>query len=451
MSTHPQPDSPQPSSPDPILRDAPLGSNTRSVETPRAAAPLDGAAPDPLFDEPVPRRGTDSSKWNSDSRDDILPLWVADMDFRTAPAIIDALRERVQHGIFGYVSIPAAYDQALIDWYARRHNWNFPAEHILHTSGVVPAISAALRALTRPGDGVLVQTPVYNCFFSSIRNMGCRAIASPLRREGDHYLMDFEDLERRAADPRTTVMLLCNPHNPVGRVWTPDELRRISDICRRHRLALISDEIHGDLALPGYRYTPCASLPGNSSSCVTLLSASKAFNIAGLQLASIVCADPETRRRIDRAINIHEVCDVNPFGVAAAIAAYTRGEEWLKRLLAYIQGNYIELCRYFSLHLPQLPVTRLEGTYLVWVDCRSLLNTPAAAAAASAGAESSGPDGADSVPSLADRLLDATGLRLNGGELYGAEGYGYLRWNIACPRRTLRDAFERFRRFVDTL
>ena len=440
MSTHPQPDSPQPSSPDPILRDAPLGSNTRSVETPRAAAPLDGAAPDPLFDEPVPRRGTDSSKWNSDSRDDILPLWVADMDFRTAPAIIDALRERVQHGIFGYVSVPAAYDQALIGWYAHRHSWSFPAEHILHTTGVVPAISAALRALTRPGDGVLVQTPVYNCFFSSIRNMGCRAIASPLRREGDHYLMDFEDLERRAADPRTTVMLLCNPHNPVGRVWTPDELERLSDICRRHRLALVSDEIHGDLVLPGYRYTPCASLPGNQGSCITLLSAGKAFNIAGLQLAFIVCPEPETRRRIDKAINIHEVCDVNPFGVAASTAAYTHGEEWLKRLMIYLQGNYRELCDFFSRHLPGLPVTRLEGSYLVWVDCRSLLPGPAG-----------DPGRADAEPSLADRLFNATGLRLNGGELYGAEGYGYLRWNIACPRRLLRDALERFRRFVASL
>lgn len=344
--------------------------------TPQTDDPLP-ASPDPLFDEPVMRRGTDSAKWNSDTRDDILPLWVADMDFRTAPPIIDALRQRVQHGIFGYVSVPAACDQALINWCARRHNWSFPAEHILHTSGVVPAISAVLRALTRPGDGVLVQTPVYNCFFSSIRNMGCRAITSPLRPEGDHYVMDFEDLEQRAADPRTTVMLLCNPHNPVGRVWTPDELERLSDICRRHRLALVSDEIHGDLVLPGYRYTPCASLPGNQGSCITLLSAGKAFNIAGLQLAFIVCPEPETRRRIDKAINIHEVCDVNPFGVAASTAAYTHGEEWLKRLMIYLQGNYRELCDFFSRHLTGLPVTRLEGSYLVWVDCRSLLPGPA--------------------------------------------------------------------------
>jgi len=377
------------------------------------------------FDELIPRQGTNSYKWDSAADADVLPLWVADMDFRTAPCIIEALRRRVEHGIFGYTRVPDAYYEAVIDWFGRRHGWQINREWIIYTSGVVPALSAIIKALTEPGDRVLVQTPVYNCFFSSIRNNGCELITSPLVRDGNIYRMDFDDLERKAADPRTKLLLLCNPHNPAGRVWTREELLRVGDICLRNGVRVISDEIHCELTLPGYEYIPFASLSETfRANTITCLSPSKAFNIAGLQIANIVSSDEEVRRRIDRAININEVCDVNLFGVEALIAAYNRGEDWLDALNAYLYENYRCLCDYFAEHLPQLPVTKLEGTYLVWVDCRALRL---------------------SSVELAERLLERQKLWLNEGTMYGAEGEGFLRINIACPRSRLLEALERLK------
>ncbi len=375
------------------------------------------------FDELIPRRGTNSYKWDSAADADVLPLWVADMDFRTAPCIMEALRRRVEHGVFGYTRVPDAYYQAVIDWFGRRHGWRINREWIIYTSGVVPALSAIIKALTEPGDRVLVQTPVYNCFFSSIRNNGCEVVSSPLVRDGNTYRMDFDDLERKAADPRTKLLLLCNPHNPAGRVWTREELLRVGDICLRNGVRVISDEIHCELTLPGYEYIPFASLSeAFQANTITCLSPSKAFNIAGLQIANIVSSDEEVRRHIDRAININEVCDVNPFGVEALVAAYNRGEDWLDALNAYLYENYRCLCDYFDEHLPQLPVTKLEGTYLVWVDCRALRLSSA---------------------ELAERLLERQKLWLNEGSMYGAEGEGFLRINIACPRSRLLEALER--------
>ncbi len=377
------------------------------------------------FDELIPRRGTNSYKWDSAADADVLPLWVADMDFRTAPCIIEALRRRVEHGIFGYTRVPDAYYEAVIDWFGRRHGWQIDREWIIYTSGVVPALSAVIKALTDSGDRVLVQTPVYNCFFSSIRNNGCELVASPLIRDGNTYRMDFDDLERKAADPRTKLLLLCNPHNPVGRVWTREELLRIGDICLRNGVRVVSDEIHCELTQPGYEYIPFASLSeAFQANTITCLSPSKAFNIAGLQIANIVSSDEEVRRRIDRAININEVCDVNPFGVEALIAAYGRGADWLEALNAYLNENYRCLCGYFAEQLPQLSVTKLEGTYLVWVDCRALRLSSA---------------------ELAERLLERQKLWLNEGTMYGTEGEGFLRINIACPRSRLMKALERLK------
>ncbi len=377
------------------------------------------------FDELIPRRGTNSYKWDSAADADVLPLWVADMDFRTAPCIIEALRRRVEHGIFGYTRVPDAYYEAVIDWFERRHGWRIDREWIIYTSGVVPALSAIIKALTDSGDRVLVQTPVYNCFFSSIRNNGCELVASPLIRDGNTYRMDFDDLERKAADPRTKLLLLCNPHNPVGRVWTREELLRIGDICLRNGVRVVSDEIHCELTQPGYEYIPFASLSeAFQANTITCLSPSKAFNIAGLQIANIVSSDEEVRRRIDRAININEVCDVNPFGVEALIAAYSRGADWLEALNAYLNENYRCLCGYFAEQLPQLSVTKLEGTYLVWVDCRALRLSSA---------------------ELAERLLERQKLWLNEGTMYGTEGEGFLRINIACPRSRLMEALERLK------
>ena len=379
------------------------------------------------FDKTIDRRATNSYKWDS-APEGVLPMWVADMDFRTAPAIIDALQKRVAHGIFGYTRVPDAYYDAVTSWFSRRHGWDIDREWIIYTSGVVPAVSAVIKALTVPGDKVIVQTPVYNCFFSSIRNNGCEIVSNPLRRTADTYEMDFDALERCAADPRAKVMLLCNPHNPAGRVWTPDELTRLGNICLRNGVTVVADEIHCELVYQGFKYTPFASLSDAFlHRSVTCVSPSKAFNIAGLQIANIVAFDNDLRSRIDKAININEVCDVNPFGVAATIAAYNEGEEWLNQLVDYLHGNYEAMAEFCRRELPEFPITRLEGTYLVWMDCSSL-----------------------GMPSnaLEHALLDDARLWLNAGTMYGAEGEGYMRWNIACPRSVMLDGLNRFLNFV---
>lgn len=379
------------------------------------------------FDKTIDRRATNSYKWDS-APEGVLPMWVADMDFRTAPAIIDALQKRVAHGIFGYTRVPDAYYDAVTSWFSRRHGWDIDREWIIYTSGVVSAVSAVIKALTVPDDKVIVQTPVYNCFFSSIRNNGCEIVSNPLRRTADTYEMDFDALERCAADPRAKVMLLCNPHNPAGRVWTPDELTRLGNICLRNGVTVVADEIHCELVYQGFKYTPFASLSDAFlHRSVTCVSPSKAFNIAGLQIANIVAFDNDLRSRIDKAININEVCDVNPFGVAATIAAYNEGEEWLNQLVDYLHGNYEAMAEFCRRELPEFPITRLEGTYLVWMDCSSL-----------------------GMPSdaLEHALLDDARLWLNAGTMYGAEGEGYMRWNIACPRSVMLDGLNRFLNFV---
>lgn len=379
------------------------------------------------FDKTIDRRATNSYKCDS-APEGVLPMWVADMDFRTAPAIIDSLQKRVAHGIFGYTRVPDAYYDAVTSWFSRRHGWDIDREWIIYTSGVVPAVSAVIKALTVPGDKVIVQTPVYNCFFSSIRNNGCEIVSNPLRRTADTYEMDFDALERCAADPRAKVMLLCNPHNPAGRVWTPDELTRLGNICLRNGVTVVADEIHCELVYQGFKYTPFASLSDAFlHRSVTCVSPSKAFNIAGLQIANIVAFDNDLRSRIDKAININEVCDVNPFGVAATIAAYNEGEEWLNQLVDYLHGNYEAMAEFCRRELPEFPITRLEGTYLVWMDCSSL-----------------------GMPSdaLEHALLDDARLWLNAGTMYGAEGEGYMRWNIACPRSVMLDGLNRFLNFV---
>lgn len=376
------------------------------------------------FDKRISRRGTDSYKWDSAESDHVLPMWVADMDFRTAPAIVDALRRRVEHGIFGYTRVPDSYYEAVTGWFAQRHGWKMDREWIIYTSGVVPAISAVIKALTVPGDKVLVLTPVYNCFFSSIRNNGCETVSSPLVLADNTYTIDYADLERKAADSKVKVLLLCNPHNPVGRVWKREELVRIGEICIRHGVTVVSDEIHCELVFPGHRYTPFASVSEDFlRHSVTCISPSKAFNIAGLQIANIICADADRRIKIDRAINDNEVCDVNPFGVIATQAAYNEGEEWLNQLIEYLHGNYLYMREFCRKHLPEFPIMVLEGTYLVWMDCRKLCI---------------------SSEELERRLLSEAGLWLNAGTMYGAEGEGFMRWNIACPRERLLDGLNRF-------
>lgn len=383
------------------------------------------------FDKITPRRGTNSYKWDSADNGDVLPMWVADMDFQTVPCIKEALKKRVEHGIFGYTKVPEEYYDSVISWFKRKHQWEIKRDWFVYTSGVVPAISAVIKALAKEGDKIITLIPVYNCFFSSIRNNGCRLDSCALIYENNSFRIDFDDLERRASDPEATVMLLCNPHNPSGRVWTKEELQRIGNICMRNNVTVVSDEIHCELVHPGFRYTPFASVSDEfQKKCVTCVSPSKAFNIAGLQIANIIVEDEDMRQRIDKAININEVCDVNPFGVIATMEAYNNGEEWLTQLLAYIHKNYLFFKEYCEKNLPQFPVAPLEGTYLAWMDCRCL---------------------GMASERLEEDLLAKARLWLNAGSMYGKEGEGFMRWNLACPQQLVEEGLRRFCGYINTI
>jgi cystathionine beta-lyase len=381
------------------------------------------------FDELVVRRGTGCVKWDESPDDEIIPLWVADMDFKAAPAIQDAIRKRAEHGVFGYTVVEDDYYEAVISWFQRRHDWTIRREEILYTTGVVPAMSVAIKALTMPGEKVLILSPDYNCFFSSVRNNGCEVLETALLRVGDSFEVDWEDFETKCADEKTTVFLLCNPHNPCGRVWTAKELELMNDICLRHGVKVVSDEIHCELVMPGYRFQPFAAV---SEACrensVILNSPSKSFNIAGLQAANIICSQPDWRRRLDRAININEVCDLNPFGPVALKAAYNESEDWIDELNQYLWGNYQALCEFVEANIPQWKVCKLEGTYLPWIDI-SAMNTTA--------------------QDLCDKLLDEAKVWLNPGTMYGPHsGEGYIRINIATQRSRLVEALNRIKKVI---
>ena len=402
------------------------------------------------FDEIVERRGTNCVKWDESPSEDVIPLWVADMDFRVAPAIQKALRERVEHGVFGYNIVPESYYEAVISWFRRRHQWEIQRQWILYTTAVVPAMSCVIKALTMPGEKVLILSPAYNCFFSSIKNNGCEVLESSLLFTVDslrftddysaaeeglaskstvnrklstvNFKINFDDFEAKCADEKTTVFLLCNPHNPSGRVWTREELQRMYDICKKHGVKVVSDEIHCELIMPGHEFVPFGTI---TDDCVVMNSPSKNFNTAGLQIANIICSHPSWRRRIDRAININEVCDVNPFGIVALQAAYNESEDWLDELNQYLWGNYQVLCDFIDKNLPQWKVCPLEGTYLPWVDV-SAMGIP--------------------VETLCQRLLQEAKVWINPGTMYGPEtGKGYVRFNIATQRSRLIEALERIK------
>ena len=375
------------------------------------------------FDSINERKNTNSYKWDSLEKDDIIPLWVADMDFKTAPCIIEALKKRVEHGIFGYTRVPDEYYEATIEWFSSRHGLKIKKEEIIYTSGVVPAISATIKALTKPGDNVLVQTPVYNCFFSSIRNNGCNISENHLIYENNTYQIDFEDFERKASDPKTKLFLLCNPHNPTGRVWTREELTRLGDICLKHNVIIVSDEIHCEIVFKPHKYVPFASISDTyHQNSVTCCSPSKAFNIAGLQIANIFAENKDIRQAIDKAININEVCDVNPFGVIALIEAYTNGKEWLSQMIEYVYNNYLFIKEIIDKKLPGFSLATMQGTYLAWLDC-SILNIPS--------------------EKIVNHLMNNHKVYVNSGELYHDPSDRFIRINLATPRKLLEEGMNR--------
>ena len=375
------------------------------------------------FDEIIERRGTGSVKWDESPSADVIPMWVADMDFKAAPAILEAIRKRAEHGVFGYALVEDDYYEAIISWFQRRHQWTIRREEILYTTGVIPAMSCAIKALTMPGEKVLILSPDYNCFFSSIHNNGCEVLESVLRFRRNipnRFEVDWEDFEHQCADEKTTVFLLCNPHNPTGRVWTREELQQMADICHRHQVRIISDEIHCELIMPDHQFCPMATVDDEA---IILNSPTKSFNIAGLQVANIICRNAEWRRRINRAININEVCDLNPFGPVALKAAYNESEAWIDELNQYLWDNYQALSDFVAQNIPQWKVMPLEGTYLVWVDVSLCC---------------------DNVTAYTDKLMQEAKVWLNPGTMYGAEsGKGYVRINIACPRSRMMEALQR--------
>lgn len=378
------------------------------------------------FDTPINRRKTASLKW--DVKENELPMWVADMDFQTAPEIREALEKRVAHGIFGYTIIPETWNQAYVNWWEKRHDFSVESDWLVFCTGVVPAISSAVRKLTTPGENVLIQTPVYNIFFNSILNNGRNVLQSPLVYDGKAYHIDFVQLEKDLANPQTTLMILCNPHNPVGKIWDKDTLKQIGALCQKHHVTVLSDEIHCDLTAPGKEYVPFAAA---SEVCkdisVSLWAPTKTFNIAGLQTASIMAANPVLRHKMWRGLNTDEVAEPNAFAVDAAIAAFTKGEGWLDALREYIDQNKQMVKQFLQKELPQISIVSLDVTYLLWLDCHQITE--------------------DSVE-LAQFIREKTGLYLSDGVEYGGDGNYFLRLNVACPKKTVEEGLKRFKEGV---
>jgi cystathionine beta-lyase len=375
------------------------------------------------FDEIINRRNTNSVKWDSDQKKDVLPMWVADMDFRTADPIIRALEKRVQHGIFGYAAIPDAYYEAEVSWWAKRHHFKIKKEWIEFSSGVIPALSAVVQAFTEPGDKVLIQSPVYNYFNTSITNNRCEIVVNELKYNGKTYEIDFDDFEQKASDEKVKIFICCNPHNPVGRVWRKEELKRLGEICLKHDVLVLADEIHRDLVYEEHPYIPFASISEpflmNSITCTA---PSKTFNLAGLKTSNIIVANKVNKKKVNRSLNVNEVAEPNVFGIEALIAAYNEGEDWLNQLLVYLKGNRDYFLSFMKERIPKLKVVVPEATYLMWIDCRSL--------------------GMGSKE-LCHKLYEEAGLRISDGHTYGEAGEGFIRINIACPRALLTEGLER--------
>ncbi len=373
------------------------------------------------FDQLIDRRSSNSLKW--DVKESELPMWVADMDFQTAPEIRQALARRVEHGIFGYSIIPDEWYLAYQNWWKRRHQFLIEKQWLMFVTGVVPAISSAVRKLTTPGENILIQTPVYNIFFNSILNNGRNVLESPLKYRDGVYEIDFGDLEEKLADPQTTMMILCNPHNPVGKIWDRETLARIGALCRKHHVIVLSDEIHCDLTAPGKEYIPFASVSEDCrENSITCMAPTKTFNLAGLQTAAIMVPGEVLRNKMYRAINTDEVAEPNAFAVQAAVAALSEGEAWLDALRDYIEENRRFAKRWLEERVPKIRLVDAEATYLLWLDCRALRG-----------------DASD----FAAYLRKITGLYVSEGAQYGKCGAEFLRMNIACPRKTLEDGLKR--------
>ncbi len=379
------------------------------------------------FDQAKQRTGTYSYKWDQSEklfgRSDILPLWVADMDFEPPKEVVDAIVERAKQGIYGYTVRTPEFYEAISGWLQRRHGWQVKHEWITSSPGVVAALSLCVHAFTRPGDKVIIQTPVYYPFFDVIRMHGRAIVENPLSLRDGRYEMDFDLLERQAAEG-AKLLLLCSPHNPGGRVWAREDLERLGEICVRHGVLIVADEIHHDLVYPGHKHIPLASISDTFAlNTITCIATSKTFNLAGLQTSSVIIPNPELRRRYDYALKTFSIHMESYFGITSVITSYTYGDEWLDQLMAYLEGNLNFLMEFVRRRLPQIRVMRPEATYLVWMDCREISRDPS---------------------ELKKLMYEEARVAFNEGSTYGEPGKGFLRVNIACPRSLLAEALERF-------
>ena len=391
------------------------------------------------FDQVINRFGTDCTKWQfyeTDSgnvewpedggcrgEEGILPLWVADMDFPAPQPVVDALVNRARHGVYGYTGRSKSYDASVALWMEKRYGWKIKSEWIVTTPGVVNALYVAVQAFTEPGEKVLIQPPVYHPFTHSIERTGRQVVHNPLVLRGGRYEMDFEDLEEKARDPHLKLALLCSPHNPVGRVWTGEELRRYGEICNRHGVRVVSDEVHADLVYSGVHFQPYARLgEAYAQNVIVTTSPSKTFNLPGLKTSNIIIPNPEIRKIFADRLAFNGLYGLNAFGSTALQAAYQHGDEWLAQVLAYIEGNYRFLRKYLADNLPGAEVIQPEGTYLVWVDLKAF--------------------GYD-AEELQQLLLQKAKVYLDNGSIFGVQGRGFTRINIACPRSILETALGR--------
>ncbi len=381
------------------------------------------------FDQLNDRRNSYSMKW--DIKDNELPMWVADMDFQTVPAVTDAIQKRAKQGIFGYTIVPDDWREAYCGWWKRRHNLTIAPESLVFCTGVVPALSSIVRKMTTVGENVLVQTPVYNIFFNSIRNNGRNILESPLVYENGTYHIDWADLEAKLSNPQTTLMFLCNPQNPIGHIWEKETLAKIGELCHKYHVLVVSDEIHCDLTDPGKEYVPFASVSGIcAQNSITCMAPTKTFNIAGLQTAAVMIPNPVIRQKVDRGLNTDEVAEPNVFAVEAVLAAFRYGDQWLDELREYIYENKQLVWDFVKKELPDVRVIISDATYLLWLDCSAYES--------------------DSEK-LEELIREKTGLWLCAGKEYGGEPDGFMRMNIACPRSRVVDGLERLKRALEEI
>lgn len=379
------------------------------------------------FDQEIDRRNTDSYKWNVEEHE--LPMWVADMDFETAPEIIEAMKKRVEHGVFGYPVIPDAWYEAYQGWWSKRHGFEMQKDWLMFCTGVVAAISSIVRKVTTVAENVIVMTPAYNIFFHSIYNNGRNILENRLIYEDGTYRIDWEDLEEKCKNPQSTLLILCNPQNPTGQIWDKETLVRIGEICYQNHVIVLSDEIHCDLTLPGTEYVPFASVNEiNRKNSITCIAPTKTFNIAGIQSAAVCVPDAVLRHKVWRGLNTDEVAEGNVFAADAAIAAFEKGEGWLEELRGYLAENRRLAEEYIDTQITGLRAVHGEATYLLWIDCSAL-----------------------GIPSnqLAKTIRKSTGLYLSSGREYRGDGVNFLRMNLACPKSRLEDGLERLKKAVE--